>query len=135
VLARAYRLADRSIAAGHTNSEPRDAQTLGVLEGMAGAPGVSPELVAAVFQAMTRIPGLHVQRGVTDPIGRPAISVGGKNSLGGDDQVLFTPDTRTYRGHVAHIHDGPNNSWNIHSWRVITRVGLVDEPGQVPAAG
>ncbi|GAA2076065.1 hypothetical protein [Actinomadura alba] len=132
MLARASRLAAKAIASGRTNDEPVDDQALSILEGIAADPVTSPERVAAVFQAMTMVPGQRVSRNVKDPIGRPSIRLSKKNSLRGSYHTFFSPDARTYHGHEATYVDGPKNSWNVRSWRVIVDVKVVDRPGQFP---
>jgi len=54
----------------------------------AGGVGAPPEAEAAAFRAMAAIPGVTVQRGITDAAGNPAIGVSGD---GGYDQLLLDP--------------------------------------------
>ncbi len=54
----------------------------------AGGVGAPPEAEAAAFRAMAAIPGVTVQRGITDAAGNPAIGV---SDDGGYDQLLLDP--------------------------------------------
>ena len=54
----------------------------------AGGVGAPPKAEAAAFRAMAAIPGVTVQRGITDAAGNPAIGVSGD---GGYDQLLLDP--------------------------------------------
>ncbi|MBC6457828.1 hypothetical protein [Actinomadura sp. HBU206391] len=132
MLARARSLAAKAINSGRTNGEPRDDQAVGILESVAANPLTSPERVLAVFQAMTMVPGERIIRNVKDPLGRPSIRLSKRNSLGGSYHEYFSHDARTYHGAGGTYVDGPNNSWNVRHWRVITNVSVVDEPGQFP---
>jgi hypothetical protein len=54
----------------------------------AGGVGAPPNAEAAAFRAMAAIPGVTVQRGITDAAGNPAIGV---SDDGGYDQLLLDP--------------------------------------------
>lgn len=67
LLTEPYRRADEAIAAGLTSAEPRDAQAGGLLHAVAMNPCSSPDLVGAVFQAASGIPGTEASRDITTP--------------------------------------------------------------------
>lgn len=54
--------------------------------------GEPPAAEAAVFRALARIPGVSVQQGIIDGLGRPAV---GLSATGGRSQLLLAP--RTYQ--------------------------------------
>ena len=61
---------------------------------------------AAVFQALATIPGVTVQRGVSDAVGRPAIAL---SDCGDEQQLLLDP--RTYK--VTGLRTISDGTWPV----------------------
>jgi hypothetical protein len=74
-------------APGNKNQLEFDYLSL-LLWNAAGGVGAPPKAEAAAFRAMAAIPGVTVQRGITDAAGNPAIGV---SDDGGYDQLLLDP--------------------------------------------
>jgi hypothetical protein len=60
---------------------------------MAPAP---PALRAALFQVLSRIPGVELGGPTTDPVGRPGVSVVMNDPEGFRNELVIEPDTGTF---------------------------------------
>lgn len=105
-----------------------------------------PKLKAAIFQAMKRLPGVTVRKGVKDLRGRAAIAVVGQTSgaMGGvrlNEEVLLDPVAYTYQGDqtvlTADLHTlikgaGARviKAGTVTGASVIIKVAIVDRPGR-----
>jgi hypothetical protein len=69
-----------------------------LLSDAAAGAGAPPAAEAAAFRAMAAIPGVTVQRGITDAAGAPAIGV---SDDGGYDQILLDPVSYQVIGQLA----------------------------------
>ncbi|MER5633337.1 CU044_5270 family protein [Streptomyces nitrosporeus] len=69
---------------------------------------IPPNVQAGLFRALSEIPGVRVEKGVTDPLGRAAIAVvregAGSSSPGGRgrEEIFFDAGTYAYLGETAH---------------------------------
>ncbi|WP_253879625.1 CU044_5270 family protein [Actinomadura rupiterrae] len=97
-----------------------------------------PKVQAAVYLAMTRIPGATVATGIKDGLeGRTAVGVGWPTRPGVVQQILFDSSTYTYLG--TRDLNGPRPAsgtsgveGTLLSAEFRTRAVYVDGPGQVP---
>jgi hypothetical protein len=89
-----------------------------------------PAARAALFEAVAKVPGLHVQRGIADGAGRPAVGVmwtyqgtmaRGSRAIDREYGLLFDPNTYAYVGLWAGGRAG-----------AILQAAFVDRPGQRP---
>jgi hypothetical protein len=97
---------------------------------LAAASSGGPDLKAALFQVATQIPGVDVQTGVTDPIGRPAValSLGDPSTGAAFDILYFDPDTaQLIADRIA-----PTASGGPSGYQVIES-GIVDSTSSVPS--
>jgi len=90
--------------AGDTTTDFQD--LTGILT--AGAGLLPPKVEAAIFQAMKKLPGVSVRRGVKDPLGRAAIGVIGTGDGRVGDvalnvMVLLDPETYGYLGNESFL--------------------------------
>jgi hypothetical protein len=70
---------------------------------------IPPNAQAGLFRALAKIPGARVEKGVKDPIGRPAIGVMVNYAKPiasgrlGRQEIYFDPKTYAYLGEVEHV--------------------------------
>ncbi|MDX3455528.1 CU044_5270 family protein [Streptomyces sp. ME02-8801-2C] len=97
---------------------------------------IPPKVQAGLFRALAKIPGARVEKGVEDPLGRPAIGVtvtypertasGSK----GKQEIFFDAETYAYLGEAMDTgQDGDQDPGYITAraaW------GVVDKPGERP---
>lgn len=132
--------------AGHRTT---DFQDLSVM--LDAASIMPPKVEAAIYQAMKRLPGVSIRRGVKDLRGRNAVGILGREdaSVGGvplNEMVLLDPTTYAFLGdesymsadlHIPAIPQKGNKAYTItagtpDSASVVLQVGIVDRPGQQP---
>ena len=105
-----------------------------------------PELKATIFQAMKKLPGVTLRKGIKDLRGRAAIAVVGQAgaSMGGvrlNEEVLLDPATYTYRGEQTVLSAdlrSQNKGGGVHIIKAGTvtgasvniQVAIVDRSGQ-----
>ncbi|WP_460068434.1 CU044_5270 family protein [Streptomyces sp. YKOK-I1] len=127
---------------GETRAQ-RDWREISILYGSVLIP---PNAQAGLFRALARIPGAQVEKGIEDPIGRPAIGVtvnyvkAVPSGYQGKQELYFDPETYAYLGEKAHL----PSAWNTtesgpsmppRSLDVVTvrdAWGVVDKPGERP---
>jgi hypothetical protein len=126
--------------------EPPDARAFRVLTLYLGQPAaVTPELAAAIFRALARIPGVRIDQGVPDAMGRPGLGLAydpGQRRADGRlverSYTVLDPETFQYLGlRVENLEDDV-----IHGSLVAAKgtfyataeltTGVVDKPGQLP---
>jgi len=100
------------------------------------AQAAPPHAQANVFRAMSRIPGVHAERGIHDALGRPAVALW---ITGVQQQLLLDPSTFQVTGQRT-LSDGrwpaPGKSGrNVPKGRVVesmawAKVKLVGKPGE-----
>ena len=67
---------------------------------------IPPKVQAGLFRALAKIPGARVEKGVEDPVGRPAIGVTvtytkpSASGWMGKQEIFFDPETYAYLGEV-----------------------------------
>ncbi|MGX1884435.1 CU044_5270 family protein [Streptomyces sp. NPDC055287] len=68
---------------------------------------IPPNVQAGLFRSLAKIPGTRVEKGVKDPVGRPAIGVAvnytepSASGYLGKQELFFDPKTYAYLGEVA----------------------------------
>jgi hypothetical protein len=101
---------------------------------------VPPASLAALFQALTRVPAITVAKGVTDAAGRAGVSVG--VGVGeGRRELIFNPQTYAYLGYRAtavrfpgapKTTEAPSRQDVPSRQSAYLRVAIVDRVGQLP---
>lgn len=125
------------VRAGTDNSHIPHAVLEFVYAGRLGMVSYVPPTVRPVlFQAITKIPGVTVRRGVTDVAGRPAIAVGltGARTEYTHNDYFFDPTTKQCLGEritATRAHDGIPAGTIVRA-TAITWMGYVDRVGQLP---
>ncbi|MCW2502002.1 MAG: hypothetical protein JWO79_286 [Actinomycetia bacterium] len=92
-----------------------------------------PAVMAAIFSAAARIPGVSVVHGVTDVAGRPGIAVA-LTDLGVREELIFDPATHAYlgdRGVNAEDQDSGKKGTVVGS-SAILRLAIADKSGVLP---
>ncbi|MFF4535192.1 CU044_5270 family protein [Streptomyces aureus] len=107
---------------------------------------IPPRVQAGLFRALAKIPGARVEKGIKDPIGRPAIGVTvtydkrAASGAQGKQEFFFDPATYVYLGDAAALpgfkgtdfskadpeHGSPAMISVRNAW------GVVDKPGARP---
>ncbi|WP_329121188.1 CU044_5270 family protein [Streptomyces sp. NBC_01465] len=108
---------------------------------------IPPNAQAGLFRALAKIDGARVEKGVKDPLGRPAIGVAvtyakpSASGFQGKQELFFAPETYAYLGQVRHtppprdidgklLENVDQDSLSMRSAR--DAWGVVDEPGARP---
>ncbi|MFG2003943.1 CU044_5270 family protein [Spirillospora sp. NPDC048911] len=143
------RLADAIVAKGlvHGLAEAKGEERAATLYGEYTAilrNGVAPpKLEAAIFRAISALPGVTLDRRSVDLIGRPAITVGRIVEGYLRTEVMIDPNTYAYLGERIvvikdHASSGTDGTWSTKTGAVLnleTRTAsgrFVDRPGEVP---
>ncbi|MFD5517484.1 CU044_5270 family protein [Streptomyces sp. NPDC127066] len=110
---------------------------------------IPPKVQAGMFRALAKIPGARVEKGIKDPVGRPAIGVTvtyakpAASGAQGKQEIFFDPVTYAFMGEAADLpsmkapEGTPVSSPGPHDWsHAIVSVrnawGVVDKPGERP---
>jgi hypothetical protein len=127
---------------GETRAQ-RDWREISIVYGSVLIP---PNAQAGLFRALAKIPGAQVEKGIKDPIGRPAIGVtvnyakAVPSGYQGKQELYFDPETYAYLGEEANL----SEAWNTvesgpslppRSLKLVTvrnAWGVVDKPGERP---
>jgi hypothetical protein len=94
-------------------------------QGNASAP-----LRAAIFEVASELPGVEVNRGVEDPVGRPSVTLTvklGNYYCGGNDTMYFDPQT--------HLLLASNGDLGCSPSLIVVAGGIVDSRSDVVAPG
>ncbi|WP_412538149.1 CU044_5270 family protein [Longispora sp. K20-0274] len=86
--------------------------------GLMGQTYLRPKVRAALFEALSRVPGLTIVRDVTDGAGRPGIGIGWNPGSGDQYVLVFHPTTYAYMG--------------MRDFVAVLQVAVVDRAGQQP---
>ncbi len=109
---------------------PADVRATRIFEEMAEllfAEVLPPNLRAALFETMALIPGVRVEPGAVDLLGRPAVAVAAPPSTSEPaEQLMFEAKTFTYLGERKIVSGRPNGQGNA-----IIRTAIVDRVGQL----
>jgi len=97
---------------------------------LAAASSGGPDLKAALFQVATGIPGVFVQRNVTDPVGRPAVALSLGDPSSGEAVTVLYFDPAT--GQLIAVGIAPDAHGGPFGYQVI-ETGIVDSIGSVPS--
>ena len=90
----------------------------------------TPSLRAAIFEVTRGLPGVQEQAGVTDPVGRPAVSLSvhlGSGYCNGDDVMYFDPET--------HLLLASNGDLGCSPEVIVVAGGIVDSRSDVVSPG
>ncbi len=88
-----------------------------------------PKTLAALFELLAREPGAIVVAGdVPDATGRPGVAVRMPGTIGGSHDLIFDRSSHRYLGYRL-LHDGEETP---ELTSALLRVGIVDEPGELP---
>ncbi|GAA1349923.1 CU044_5270 family protein [Streptomyces beijiangensis] len=108
---------------------------------------IPPNVQAGLFRALAKVSGARVEKGVKDPLGRPAIGVAvnytkpSASGCLGKQELFFDPETFTYLGETSHAapprdKDGKLMKNVDQDSLTMTSVrnawGVVDKPGARP---
>ena len=106
---------------------------------------IPPNAQAGLFRALAKIQGARVEKGIKDPIGRPAIGVlvyydkPAPSGSQGKQELYFDPETYAYLGEESGAAppppgaDGPTMSpEDLKMVDVRNAWGVVDKPGERP---
>lgn len=121
--------ADGMLAYLYRNSHgqnPRDVQAFITAGDLIREAYLPPAALAAVFEAVARIPGVTVVHGVHDAAGRPGVAVG-LGGRRGRDELIF--DAGTYR----YLGERELAGGQVAGQAAQLRVAIVDSAGQVPS--
>ncbi|MDX2545240.1 CU044_5270 family protein [Streptomyces sp. WI04-05B] len=97
---------------------------------------IPPNVRAGLFRALARIPGARVEKGVKDPIGRPAIGVTvtytklTASGYLGKQELFFDTETYAYLGEA--LDTGLDGSQDAAYITARAAWGVVDKPGARP---
>jgi hypothetical protein len=95
---------------------------------------LAPPVLAAVFEAVGRIPGVTVAGNVTDEAGRAGVVLTRDEVQGSRAELIFDPKTYEYLGErvvVSHDQDGLRAGQILNSTAIL-RVAVLPAAGQLP---
>ncbi|MFG2054097.1 CU044_5270 family protein [Micromonospora sp. NPDC048930] len=127
MLAYLYRGADRT-------KNPRDQEAFTTAGDLIREAYLSPATLAAVFEAVARIPGVRVVGNVTDAAGRAGVALARDEVQGIRAELVFDRKTSAFLGeHEVLTRDayGLKAGESINSTAVL-KVAVVDRAGQLP---
>lgn len=85
-----------------------------------------PELQAALYRALAKVPGVTIAEDVTDLAGRKGVVLShswDNFSFG----IVLDPETYAFLGEAYDVRDG-----KVYTGSALLKVGIVDEPGERP---
>ncbi|MFG3558635.1 CU044_5270 family protein [Micromonospora sp. NPDC047557] len=124
---------------GEATDEDRNAYTFGQLNVTLRNNVLPPEVEAAIYRAMAKIPGVTLVPDAVNVDGRPAVALGRVQSGWLREEVLLDPDTHRLIGERAvaiknYTAEGLDGTVRVKSGTVqrlvVTEVRIVDRPGQ-----
>ncbi|MFU8872218.1 CU044_5270 family protein [Micromonospora sp. SL4-19] len=127
-----YRRADGRKSPG--NGNPRDQEAFTIAGDLIREAYVPPASLAAVFEAVARIPGVRVVGDVTDEAGRAGIALARDEVQGIRAELIFDRKTYAFLGeHEVLTREayGVPAGQSIYSTAVL-KVAVVDRAGQLP---
>jgi hypothetical protein len=113
---------------------PRDQEAFTAAADLIQEAYLSPASLAAVFEAVARIPGVRVVGDVTDAAGRAGVALARDEVQGTRAELIFDRRTNAYLGkHEVLTRDayGRKAGESVNSTAVLT-VAVVDRAGQLP---
>ncbi len=127
-----YRRADGMKSPG--NGNPRDQQAFTAAGDLIREAYVPPASLAAVFEAVARIPGVRVIGDVTDQAGRAGIALAREEVQGIRDELIFDRKTYAFLGeHEVLTREAYGVPAGQSIWSTaVLRVAVVDRAGQLP---
>jgi hypothetical protein len=124
----------RGTADAGPDKNPRDQQAFTAAGDLIHEGYVEPASLAAVFDAVARIPGVTVIGDVTDKAGRPGVAVAMNEVQGDRYELIFDKATGAFlgvRSVVVRASEGVQVGDVIEATAVL-KVGIVDRVGQTP---
>lgn len=116
-----------------------DSRTFQLLSSTLSQSMLPPDLEAAIYQALAKVPDVKLNKQGVDALGRPALSVSVPVEGWLNEEVLLDASTYAYRGHrttVTKDHvlfEGSTfKKGTVESQSVRLAAGIVDRPGQRP---
>ncbi|WP_433210659.1 CU044_5270 family protein [Dactylosporangium sp. CS-047395] len=119
-----------------SGGNPRDQQAFTTAADLIREAYLSPAALAAVFDAVARIPGVDVVGDVTDDAGRPGVAVALTEVQGMRTELIFDKATHAFLGvRSVMVRDDPTSGLvrgDIFSSASVLRTAIVDRAGQTP---
>jgi hypothetical protein len=113
---------------------PRDQQAFTTAGDLIREAYVPPASLAAVFEAVARIPGVSVTGDVTDSAGRPGVAVALTETQGMRTELIFDRQSHAFLGTrsvMVRDVDGLRKG-DVFSSSAVLKVAIVDRAGQTP---
>jgi hypothetical protein len=107
-------------------------RTLDTVRDLFASSYLPPAALAAVFEAVQRMPDLYVAGGILDPVGRAVVAIGVHADAQNRDELLFDADSYRYRGYRGVRTDPADGAETLTVYSTQIEATFVDAPRQAP---